>query len=74
MKKKSQNEMVLDYLKKNKAISTMEAFTELRITRLSARIFDLRQAGHKIDSIDMTVVREPDDKIRFTLYVLKEAA
>ena len=45
---KTQNEMVLDYIKKAGSITAREAFIELGITRLSARIFDLRKAGEKI--------------------------
>lgn len=39
----TQNEMIYDYLKKNGSITTYEAFTELFITRLSARIFDIKK-------------------------------
>ena len=35
--------MIYDYLKKNGSITTYEAFTELFITRLSARIFDIKK-------------------------------
>ena len=44
----TQNEMVLDFIKKAGSITAKEAFTELGITRLSARIFDLRKAGENI--------------------------
>lgn len=39
----TQNEMIYDYLKKKGSITTYEAFTELFITRLSARIFDIKK-------------------------------
>ena len=39
----TQNEMIYDYLKKNGSITTYEAFTELFITRLSARIYDIKK-------------------------------
>lgn len=45
---KTQNEMVLEFIKNAGSITAKEAFTELGITRLSARIFDLRKAGEKI--------------------------
>ena len=38
----TQNEMLLDYLEKYGSITTYESFTELFITRLSARIHDLK--------------------------------
>lgn len=36
----TQAEMVLDYLRKKKSITTFEAFTKLYVTRLSAVIYD----------------------------------
>lgn len=37
-----QCEKVLQYMKTNKTITTLEAFDELGVSRLSARIWDLR--------------------------------
>ena len=45
----SQNQEVLKYLKKH-TITSKDAFMIFGITRLSARIFDLRAAGHNIES------------------------
>ena len=42
---KTQKEMVLEFIKNAGSITAKEAFTELGITRLSARIFDLWKAG-----------------------------
>lgn len=47
----TQNEKVLQYLKINGSITSMDAFNKLRITRLSARIYDLRKMGHTIGSV-----------------------
>lgn len=47
----TQNEKVLQFLKDNGSITSMDAFNKLRITRLSARIFDLRKMGYKIGSV-----------------------
>lgn len=38
----TQNEMIIEYLKEKGSITTYESFTELFITRLSARIWDLK--------------------------------
>ena len=45
----TQNEMILDYLNKKGSITTYESFTELFITRLSARIHDLKQMGYEVE-------------------------
>ena len=44
----TQCEQVLDYIKANGSITSMEAFSKLGITRLSARIYDLRKEGENI--------------------------
>ena len=47
-KKKTQKEQVLNHLKKNGSITTMVAFNRYQITRLSARIWELRKDGYEI--------------------------
>ena len=44
----SQEEQILNYIIEHGSISSMEAFAELAITRLSARIYDLREQGYDI--------------------------
>lgn len=41
---------VFDYLTEFKSITTLQAFVDLGESRLSARIFELREKGIKIDS------------------------
>lgn len=48
MKKEKQTEKVLKYMKAHGGITSMEAFGNLGITRLSGRIFELRKQGHVI--------------------------
>ena len=45
---KTQTETLLSWLKDGHTITSMEAFELFGITRLSARIFELRKAGHNI--------------------------
>ena len=42
MTKRTQADRVLDYMKKFGSITTMQAFADLGVTRLSARIYELR--------------------------------
>ena len=45
-----QREIVLKYLQKHGSITPVEAINELGVTRLGARIFELRDRGYKIIS------------------------
>lgn len=63
----SQNQKILNHLKEHKKITSIEAFEKYRITRLSARIHDLREQGHKITS-DMVYGNE----CRYAVYRLEE--
>jgi hypothetical protein len=47
-----QNADVLDFMQRNGVITTMDAFDKLKITRLSARIWDLRHLGFEIIGTD----------------------
>lgn len=44
----TQTDEVLHWLKRRKHISPFDAFVKLKITRLAARIYDLRKEGHEI--------------------------
>ena len=44
----SQNEMILDYLQKEGSITQAEAINRFGCYRLGARVWELKQRGHKI--------------------------
>tara|TARA_R110002050_G_scaffold198054_1_gene332871 strand:- start:4597 stop:4812 length:216 start_codon:yes stop_codon:yes gene_type:complete len=52
----AQKDRVLDYLKTGRSITTFNAYNELGITRISARIFELRKEGHDIISDTLKVL------------------
>lgn len=66
------NDRVLEYMKDNGSISTFEAFTELGVARLSARIYDLKAQGHHIISWTETKRNRYGDKVSFSVYKLEE--
>lgn len=51
MSKNTQKKQVLEYIQTHGSIDTLRAFNEFGITRLSARIYDLRASGHDIATI-----------------------
>ena len=44
----TQNQIILQHLRQRGSITSMEAFAEYSITRLSGRIHELRAQGYKI--------------------------
>ena len=63
-----QNQMVLDYIDRNGSITQIEAFKSLGVTRLSARIADLKESGVPIKSDWEHGVNRFGDKTRYKRY------
>lgn len=60
----SQKDQVLEHLKKRKSITSWEAITSYRITRLASIIFDLR------DEYEIVSLQERKGDKKFVRYVL----
>lgn len=65
-------ERVLQYIRDYGSISSMEAFKDLGVTRLSAVIFDLRADGYEIDAKREKAVNRYGDKVSFARYTLHD--
>ena len=50
----TQENQILNHLKQHKFITSWEAIQEYRITRLSARIYELREKGYQILTKNIT--------------------
>lgn len=46
----TQNRRVLGYMRQHKSITPLTALSRLGVMRLGARIWELKRAGHSIDS------------------------
>lgn len=69
----TQNERVLRHLKKFGQITSLEAFREYGITRLSARIWDLRHKhGLCIESTTKTAKNRFGETTHYDVYKLRE--
>lgn len=68
--KKSQCEQVLEYMKKHQGITTLDAFRDLGVARLSARIKDLKNEGHIIFSDMVERPNREGSMCRVALYTL----
>lgn len=67
-KKPTQEELVLRYMEEHGSITAWDAFTDLNITRLSGRIYDLRDQGYDIDMNYETSA----NGARYGVYTLRE--
>lgn len=66
----TQNEMVLDYMEQNGSITSMQAFESLGITRLSGRIYELREKGHIIENIRRETTNRYGKRVHYDEYKL----
>jgi len=64
-----QNQMVAAILVKKGVITPLNAMVNFKITRLAARIFDLRKIGYKIDTVMKKI-----NRTRYASYRLISAA
>ena len=62
--------LVKEHLESGKTITSMEAFQKWGITRLSAKIFQLRKAGMQIDAIRTEGTNRYGDPVHFSTYRL----
>lgn len=62
---------IIEYMKTHKGITSQDAFRELGITRLSARIKDLRDMGYDIRTLMIEGVNRYGESVRYGKYVLR---
>lgn len=55
----SQSDAILDALKRGETLTPLDALKRFGVFRLGARIWDLKQAGHKIE---MRMIETPSGK------------
>ena len=68
----TQEQMVLEYLKENGSITTWEAYSKLYITRLSAKIYDLKKLyGCRFSEEWITKKNRYGRIVKFKKYILE---
>lgn len=66
----TQNKMILEHLKVHGSITGPQAVELFGCYRLSARIYDLKEAGHKIESVMMDGINRFGARTHFARYTL----
>lgn len=69
--KESQDKVLLDHLKRHGKITSMEAFELYGITRLSARIYELKRDGNVITSNQKTTKNRYGNSVTYSEYELQ---
>lgn len=70
--KETQHDRVLNYIKEFGSITTLDAFRDLGITKLTTRISEMRASGLKIIGTPEVVENRFGDKCHIHRYTLKE--
>ena len=68
----TQNQRIMKYINNFGSITTMQAFTDLGIVRLGARISELRQAGQDIRDEFVTSKNRYGEPVTYKKYFLGE--
>lgn len=67
----NQHERIIQYMKDFGTITTIQAFTDLGITKLTTRISELRRDGYQIRSEKISGKNRYGEKITFNRYSLE---
>ena len=72
MAKRTQADRVLAYIQTFGSITSLEAFRDLGVTRLSARIYELRARNINIDSTSITSKNRYGENCTYAKYYLRK--
>ena len=68
----TQASRVLTWLQGGNTITTLDAFRELGITRIAARIFELKEQGHEVSKRTLKVTNRFDEVCHIAEYFIEE--
>jgi len=69
----TQIQRILNYLEAGNTITTLNAFNELGITRLAARVHELKRQGHPINKKTISVTNRYNEKCSVAEYYMEMA-
>lgn len=67
-----QTDRIKQYIEKHGSISSLEAFQQLGITRLAARVADMEADGIHFKRVSEETTNRYGDKVRYTRYSFAE--
>lgn len=69
----NQRDQIIDYIKRFGAITPMDAFMDLGITKLATRISELKAKGYQFDQHYIHIKNRYGKNVQYMCYRLKEA-
>lgn len=68
----NQEQKIINYVERFGSITTLDAFRDLAITRLSARIFNIKKLGYKVLSVREKSKNRFGEKVNYSRYFIEE--
>ena len=68
----NQEQKIIDYVERFGSITTLDAFRDLAITRLSARIFNIKNMGYKVTSIREISKNRFGEYVNYSRYFIEK--
>lgn len=68
----TQKEMIIDFIKQNGSITTLQAVRRLGCTRLASRIYDLKQDGYEFETETKKSKNRYGKVVTYSEYKFKE--
>ena len=68
----NQEQKIIDYVERFGSITTLDAFRDLAITRLSARIFNIKNMGYKVTSIREISKNRFGEEVNYNRYFIEK--
>jgi hypothetical protein len=71
-KKPTQCQKILDYIHRYGSITSWQAYADLGITQLAARIFNLKERGYEFETERVNTKNRMGEATHYDIYRLKE--
>lgn len=71
-KKLTQCDRIIDYLKRYGSITSWQAYADLGITQLAARVFQLKERGYRFETERVNTKNRMGEKTHYDIYRLVE--
>ena len=72
-KKKTQCDRIVEYIKRYGSITSWQAYADLGITQLGARIFQLKERGYLFEKERVNTKNRMGEKTHYDIYRLVES-